>query len=290
MPYPNKVKIMKRKNNISVKKFLSTLYWNSPRSFMPFLIDLRFRKRFKNKVKITYTNKMFKISEENDNRKDETEIFFYHPLRVTRYLDGIDTRLDLLLRDYCIDQIEDLENGIFIDVGSNVGEFSIALSKKYPNSKFIRFEPSPEECDASEHNMKFMQDHLIPKALWKEKAILSFYNRNNEGDSSLFAPDNQNMKTTVETSTLDIEMSNFQFDAIQLLKLEAEGAEPEILLGGKETLKRCRYVTADLGPERGINKEETYEDANRILTEYGFSLVGRNTGSRKCFLYKNSKF
>lgn len=289
MTYPFEVRIVNQELFKSLKNTLSTLYWNSPRYLMPLLIEVRFRKRFKNRVKIKYENRLFKISEEDNFRKDKTEIYFYHPLRVTRYLDGIDSRLDLLLKDYCIDQINDLKDGIFIDVGSNVGEFSLALSRKYTSSEYFRFEPSPEECNASVENMKFQSDHLIPKALWKEKAILSFYNRNSEGDSSLFSPDNEDMKTTVETSTLDIEMSSFRFDVIQLLKLEAEGAEPEILLGSQETLKKCRYVTADLGPERGINKDETFEDANKILSEYGFILVGRNTGSRKCYLYKNSR-
>jgi hypothetical protein len=94
----------------------------------------------------------------------------------------------------------------------------------------------------------------------------------------------------MKTQTLDEIMRDLSIDRIELLKLEAEGAEPEILEGGRVTLQKCRYVTADLGPERGTLKEETLKESKEILESYGFALIGQNTDGRKCYLFKNNSF
>jgi hypothetical protein len=76
---------------------------------------------------------------------------------------------------------------------------------------------------------------------------------------------------------------------IALLKLEAEGAEPEILKGGLDTLQRTFFVVADLGPERGLKGERTFEASSEILKNHGFRLHGRNPGNRECFLFVNQQ-
>ena len=49
----------------------------------------------------------------------------------------------------------------------------------------------------------------------------------------------------------------FKLFIIKLLKLEAEGAEPEILLGGLDKIHLIDYICADVGPERGLSYETT---------------------------------
>lgn len=262
-------------------------FWNAPTRLIPFLVQVRFTRTFNERIKLTRVGELLKLTEFDSFGKEKDVIHFYHARRTTRYFDGISNRLEILLEEYCLNQIPDLKSGVFIDIGSNVGEFSLGLSKIYPDSKFIRFEPSREENLASKINMSSTDDTLIAKALWSEITELNFYRRNEHGDSSLFTPDNQENSIRIETTTLDHEIRLIQLGAIELIKLEAEGAEPEILLGGEMTLKRCRYVTADLGPERGVLQESTFDEAHTILSSYGFSLVGRNIGGRKCYLFKN---
>ena len=47
-------------------------------------------------------------------------------------------------------------------------------------------------------------------------------------------------------------LDNFNFKKIKLLKVEAEGAEPEVLLGTAKILKRIEFISVDCGPERGL--------------------------------------
>jgi hypothetical protein len=82
----------------------------------------------------------------------------------------------------------------------------------------------------------------------------------------------------------------FDYPKIALLKLEAEGAEPEILQGAQKTLENTVAIAADLGPERGIDELRTFDDSFEYLTSVGFKLKGRNSGGRECFLFINDKY
>jgi FkbM family methyltransferase len=273
-----------------VRNTARVTFWSAPPAFIPLLIQIRFRKKFKKRIKLSHSDGVLKLTEFNSSGDVRDFIYFFHPLRTTRYFDGIGNRLEKLLEEYCINQIPDLHSGVFVDVGSNVGEFSLGILKRFPTSKFIRFEPSYEENLASKKNLSVATDILIPKALWSEQTELTFYRRNEHGDSSLFTPDDERNAIRVQTTTLDDEIEKIYPGEIELLKLEAEGAEPEILRGGEKTIKRCRYVSADLGPERGILQESTFDEATGILKSYGFSLIGKNRGARQCYLFKNSNF
>ena len=56
---------------------------------------------------------------------------------------------------------------------------------------------------------------------------------------------------TVQVKTLDeVAASVFPEGTIAVLKIEAEGFEPEVLLGGAKTLARTELVTVDAGEER----------------------------------------
>ena len=59
-------------------------------------------------------------------------------------------------------------------------------------------------------------------------------------------------------------------ESIKLVKLEAEGAEPEVLLGMEKTLSRIEFIAVDVGAERGLSKENTLIDVLDILMPRGF--------------------
>ena len=57
---------------------------------------------------------------------------------------------------------------------------------------------------------------------------------------------------------------------INVLKIEGEGAEPEILRGAEKTLQRVKYVCVDCGPERGMAKDSTLPPVCHYLLSQGF--------------------
>ena len=74
---------------------------------------------------------------------------------------------------------------------------------------------------------------------------------------------------------------------IKLLKLEAEGAEPEAIAGAEGLLGNIEYVSADLGFERGVGQTSTLGEVSNFLLTRGFEIVA-NGNRRLTVLYRNT--
>jgi FkbM family methyltransferase len=267
------------------------LFWKLPKTLILFVLRIRFKGNFEHPTKFKRNKKLILLQETNPNKvKYVNEINFFYPTRISRYFIGINERIELLGREYCIDQIIDMPEGIIIDIGSNIGEFTLLMNSIYPNRSFLRFEPSWSENLAAEVNLKNINQTLIPKPLWSHITEVNFFNSNESGDSSIFQPYESVKSTKMLTTTLDSEIEKIGISRIALIKLEAEGAEPEILQGAIETMRITKYITADLGPERGLGQERTFSQVNQILNQNGYVQIGKNPGGRECYLFKNMNF
>ena len=76
---------------------------------------------------------------------------------------------------------------------------------------------------------------------------------------------------------------------IKLFKIDAEGYEPEVLSGSKNTLKKTNFVSVDFGSERAANQNNTMVDVNNLLLQVGFELIELND-FRMIGLYKNKNY
>ena len=56
-----------------------------------------------------------------------------------------------------------------------------------------------------------------------------------------------------------------------MFKLEAEGFEPEILEGSKQSINIVEYVALDGGEERGIAEAETLSKATNFLLAHNLN-------------------
>ena len=90
--------------------------------------------------------------------------------------------------------------------------------------------------------------------------------------SSLIEVKDYEQKIKIDTTTLDeiIEPLNKN---VKLIKIEGEGAEPEILEGLNKHLRKVEYITVDAGFERGANEESTLVPCINYLTKNGFKLI-----------------
>ena len=101
-------------------------------------------------------------------------------------------------------------------------------------------------------------------------------------DSSLISNNSNQNYTKVETNTIDNLFK--EQDKIKLIKIEAEGFEPEIVKGSLSVLKKTEFICVDGGPERGPYKKQTIEEISNILFENNFEIKFLNTKSAKALL------
>jgi len=85
----------------------------------------------------------------------------------------------------------------------------------------------------------------------------------------------------INSITLDDYVASRNLKTIKLLKIEAEGFEPEILNGSSNCLSKIEYIAIDGGAERGERAETTIEFASNYLITNGFEMISLNVLARQ---------
>jgi len=230
------------------------------------------------KHRVSTFGDIFKVSDECDL------IYIARLNRHNRYKRGIFYGVNLLAEEYSLDKISNTDNGILIDCGANIGELGFWAKKQ--NLHYIGFEPECNEfkCLSINAGEKNRVENI---ALWNKNEKLKFNSLPNSGDSSVFDIHESITSFEVDGRRLDTVIESIDINGPRILKVEAEGAEPEVLEGAKQILKYIDFITVDCGPERGINQEYTFIAVNNFMLENNFSLVVAKF-ERVTMLYKNN--
>ena len=200
---------------------------------------------------------------------------------VGAYRFGFASRAKNLEESYFLDQINFNDGDTIIDCGANVGDLKLWFLLKKLDVTYIGFEPSPIEYECLKQNVSPNDVHNV--GLWNEAGERSLYVSSQEADSSLIEPPKYDKVLTLKVGKL----ADYVSGHIKCLKLEAEGAEPEVLQGLGKKLALVDFVTADLGHERGIEKESTLVPVTNYLLSRGFELIEVTHSPRLCALYRN---
>lgn len=169
-----------------------------------------------------------------------------------------------------------------IDIGANVGDF--ALTAAEAGARVFAFDGDPVVVACLKANTADIPEVTADCAiLWKQAGEVTFYSAPDRADSSLFRPPGAGVTAfTAQATTLDALAGRHGIGAVALLKMDAEGAEPEVLEGAAEVLARTRAVAIDTGPER--NGEETGPACAAILRDRGFAILPNPNPKRKITL------
>lgn len=139
----------------------------------------------------------------------------------------------------------------FIDVGGNIGVFTLMAAKRLGDGEVHTFEPSSYHLEKLRANLrlnKFSNVHVHPVALSNEArssklhfppAGSSFLT--NTGMASQFEFDQASSSTEDITCVkLDDYRSSIDLHQVDLIKIDVEGAEMDVLTGAIETIRTCR--------------------------------------------------
>jgi FkbM family methyltransferase len=161
---------------------------------------------------------------------------------------GVRRRAERIADDYFLKKIDFKSGDVLYDCGANVGDLKLWFLFNNIDVTYVGFEPSPVEFNCLKDNVYPSKVHNV--GLWNEEGELKFYVSSQLADSSLIMPKEYNEVITSKV----VRLEKFIKGNIKCLKLEAEGAEPEILEGiGCEKLECIEYIAADLGFERGVD-------------------------------------
>ena len=170
------------------------------------------------------------------------------------------------------------KNNIFIDIGANIGIYSLLLSKY--SKRIYAFEPETENYSRllkNVNNGNTQNISIIQKAAYSESGKKKlFINASDAGWHSLFLK--TNVFQVVNTVTLDNFIKNKRLKNIGLIKIDVEGAELEVLKGLSNTLKKGPPILIEINRPRLIKSGFSPIDVFELLinNNYHAYVINKN--------------
>ena len=205
--------------------------------------------------------------------ENNKKIAFNDKIRgIDLYRDGISKRAEFIFFSYCLDKISFSKNDIIIDCGANYGDLYLKLSNLIEPENYIGIEPSPSDFETLKLNTD-NKCRIINKGLGNTNGTLPFYISLSEADSSFIKPSHFTKTINIPVIRLDKLIEELNLNRIKLLKVEAEGYEPEVLEGLADKIEICEYIAIDGGYERGVKNEQTFTAVTNYLLDNNFKMI-----------------
>ena len=158
-----------------------------------------------------------------------------------------------------------------VDIGANVGFFSIFIRDRFPKAIIYAIEPAAKTFQALKNN--FQDDN---KTQLTNRAITNFcgytkivFDEKNSAVSHLIknGAKYQNGIENVKTQTLDRFAKNNNIDTIDILKIDVETFEKHVLEKAKTILAKTHYLFLEITMEN--NKNYTFSELINLLYNKG---------------------
>jgi FkbM family methyltransferase len=164
---------------------------------------------------------------------------------------------------------------VIIDGGANIGTSSIAFARRWPEAKVFAVEMEAENFKILSDNTKAFQNiKPIQAALAANTRPIEIFDRHT-GPWGYTIVETTNAKQStgqlVGSVTLDDLMQQYNLAAIDILKLDIEGAEKEIFLAGGEWINKTKIIAIEL-------HDQIYSGCDRAfyLATRDYSVFERN--------------
>ncbi|HXW37332.1 MAG TPA: FkbM family methyltransferase [Nitrososphaerales archaeon] len=169
-----------------------------------------------------------------------------------------------------------LKGSVFVDVGANVGAYTVRLGSLF--GKIVSIEPNPRAAEVLRRNIELNHLHnvdVVEEAV-SDSAGETTMNVPSSGKttrSSIVESYNKGSYFKVETNTLDRLLD--EFTKIDLLKIDAEMAEVKVLNGAEMTLDKTATVIIETG-------SWSEKRVTEILEKHGFDVADLDIKVNEC--------
>lgn len=186
----------------------------------------------------------------------------------------------------------------FIDIGAHVGDFTYTVKSKFPKCECLMIEANPY-C---EPYLKLNGNSYVMAALTSKRTKLPLFvekiNKIGTGaslykENTRFYEEGKFDIIEVETETLDsLNISPSQM--IDLIKIDTQGSELDVLLGGEKTFKRSKYILIEVSLVEYNIGSPLIDNIMKQMREYHFKIediIGYHYNNNQIFqmdvLFKN---
>jgi len=173
--------------------------------------------------------------------------------------------------EYKLERHFKIEKGdIAVDVGACIGDTTVPMAMKIGSGgRVFAVEPDP-------HNVKYLRLNLatfpnaevIEKGVWRESSTVEFHLHNTPTGHSIMADKVRTGRVQITVDTLDNLFGDVKID---FAKIDVQGAEEQVLLGGDNFLKTVPKLVVETH-DRYSEERRTYPRVLEILRQYDFKI------------------
>lgn len=183
--------------------------------------------------------------------------------------------------------LNDNNNRIVVDIGANIGFYTLILSHLYPKCKIISIEASPTIFEKL--RLSCQLNNLIPGSNIKllnravsdkDGTLVEFYEKHSISTLSkefltnisneIFKEEDEELnKVIVKTITIDKLVETTNINEISLMKIDVEGAEVLVLKGAMDTLNKRKVKNMLIE----YHSSENYDYTVKLLDKIGYTIV-----------------
>jgi FkbM family methyltransferase len=167
------------------------------------------------------------------------------------------------------------EEDVALDVGANCGALTLVTASLVGKGRVYAFEPGERVRDRLSANLALNPElqaevQIVPLGLGAEPQQLCYYeDPRYRGNGALFAAQG----TPVQVVTLDDWAAQTNLTQLNLIKIDVEGMEYAVMLGGKATLAQFRPILYfETLPIFFTNKPYTIRSIYEFLATLGYQL------------------
>lgn len=174
----------------------------------------------------------------------------------------------------CVDKLR--HGGTFLDIGANVGMFSMSVANELHNVAIHAFEPVPANFSILELNLNVnnMEDRIVVNNLAVSHHCSTISMVVNGQLSHVIQNESKDKLTTVSINTVSVDYycdSNEVTD-VQLIKCDVEGFELDVLRGAEKVIRSQRPALVLEIEEKWTSRYGySAKDIFSFLQEFGYS-------------------
>jgi len=226
-----------------------------------------------------------------DKLKVVVSFFFLAPLRkigvtkkeiliTMKCKDGVficgDKSIHIVSDDYekKIRKFFDLEEGVFIDIGANLGKYTVMMARKLKNNgTVVSIEPEPHTIGLLKQNVilnKLGNVLVVGKACSSKDGKETLYLEDtiySGGLHSLNKYGHHVNKIKIDVEKLDSIISRMKVKKVGLIKIDTEGTELDVLKGAQKILK---YSHPKIICE--CQEEESEREVRNLLKKFKYNV------------------
>ena len=177
-----------------------------------------------------------------------------------------------------------------IDVGANKGQFAKYILGIFPDAELFCFEPLPaafNQLNAWADTSKSKKIRVFNMAIGEREGTVEMHYHTDHSPSSsllrttelcesLYTVAQEQESITVPLTTLDNALEDFLYDMPRdiLIKLDVQGYEDRVILGGQKTLVQARAIITEVSLKNLYEGQAEFNEIVNAIYALGFRYSG----------------